>query len=102
MRIVCLCGSTKFKKQFEEANKLETLNGNIVLTVGFFTHADKETITDEQKARLDILHLRKIDMCDEVVVLSVDGYIGDSTKSEIQYANYHNKPVRYINEDTKK
>lgn len=100
--IVCLCGSTRFHKEFVKQNYLETMAGKIVLSVGFFSHADKEIhgedigITPEQKIMLDELHKRKIDMADEVFVLNVLGYIGESTKSEIEYAKSIGKPVRYL------
>jgi len=101
-KIVCLCGSTKFHKQFVEHNYLETMAGNIVLSVGFYPHAVNEVhgegvgITPEQKEALDELHKRKIDLADEVLVLNVGGYIGASTRSEVQYAHEHSKPVRWL------
>lgn len=101
-KIVCLCGSTKFHKQFVEHNYLETMAGNIVLSVGFYPHAVNEVhgegvgITPEQKEALDELHKRKIDLADEVLVLNVGGYIGSSTRSEVQYAHAHSKPVRWL------
>lgn len=103
-RIVCLCGSTRFHKEFMQANFQETMKGNIVLSVGFFAHAKEEManihgegvgITDEDKIKLDELHKRKIDLADEILVLNVGGYIGDSTRSEIQYATRHGRQVRY-------
>ena len=95
--IVCLCGSTRFSKAFERANYLETLAGRIVLTVGCMTHSDDELkITDEQKRELDELHKRKIDLADEILVLNVDGYIGPSTQSEIDYAYKHGKRIRWL------
>lgn len=99
--IVCLCGSTRFYKQFMEANYKETMMGNIVLSVGFFMHAMEKAhgevwgCTPEQKIDLDELHKRKIDLCDEVLVLNIGGYIGDSTRSEIEYAIKNNKRIRY-------
>jgi hypothetical protein len=104
-KIVCLCGSTRFKDAFDEANYTETMAGNIVLSVGFFMHASGnkhgESIgaTPEQKTALDELHKRKIDLADEVLVLNVGGYIGDSTRSEITHAFNHNKPVRWLEPD---
>jgi hypothetical protein len=101
-KIVCLCGSTRFYEKFVEANYLETMAGNIVLTVGFYPHAIKEVhgegvgITPEQKIALDELHKRKIDLADEVYVLNVGGYIGSSTHSEINYARFMGKPIRYL------
>lgn len=94
--VVCLCGSTKFKDAFIEANFRETMAGNIVVTVGFFAHVDKTyTLTTAEKTRLDALHKRKIDLADEILVLNVGGYIGDSTRSEIEYAKASGKPIRY-------
>ncbi len=100
--IVCLCGSTRFHKEFVEANREETLAGKIVLSVGFFPHAQEEihgrkvNITAEQKEMLDALHKRKIDLSDEILVINVEGYIGESTRSEIEYARLKGKPTRYL------
>jgi hypothetical protein len=127
-RKVCLCGSTRFKRQFIEANYRETMAGCIVLSVGWFSHADAEVYapTEDEKRALDELHLRKIDLSDEILVIDVranvcsscgklckvqvdsivrseccgvkatlDCYIGESTRREIDYAIRHGKPVRY-------
>jgi hypothetical protein len=98
--IVCLCGSTRFKQAFIEANFRETMAGRIVLSVGWFSHADAAiyTPTQEEKIALDDLHKRKIDHCDEVLVLNVGGYIGESTRSEIAYARQVGKKVRFLEE----
>lgn len=104
-KIVCLCGSVKFEEAFIIANREETLKGNIVLSIGcnmkkdgdYFSMFNEETLK-AIKINLDELHKRKIDLADEVLVLNVDGYIGDSTRSEINYAIAHNKPVRYLEE----
>ena len=101
-KIVCLCGSTKFYKEFMVANFNETMSGKIVLSVGFFPHSPEQVhaehigITDIDKIKLDELHKRKIDISDEVFVLNVGGYIGTSTKSEIEYANSIGCPVKYL------
>jgi len=101
-KIVCLCGSTRFKDAFDEANYQETMAGKIVLSVGFYMHATGnkhgESIgsTLEQKVALDELHKRKIDLADEVFVLNVGGYIGESTQSELDYALAHGKFVRFL------
>jgi len=101
-RIVCLCGSTRFKDAFDDANYRETMAGRIVLSVGFFMHATGNRhgegvgATPEQKIALDALHLRKIELADEVLVLNVGDYIGDSTGREIAYAHSLGKPVRYL------
>jgi len=102
-KIVCLCGSTKFKDYFVENNLAETLAGNIVLTIGCDMKSDQEIFgqysPDEMrdvKERLDILHYCKIDLADEVLVLNVGGYIGDSTRREILYAKAKGKNIRYL------
>jgi hypothetical protein len=101
-KIVCLCGSTRFYEQFQEANYRETMAGKIVLSVGFYPHAqslahgEEKGCTPEQKIALDELHKRKIDLADEVLVLNVNGYAGDSTRSEIEYAIVHSKPIRWL------
>jgi hypothetical protein len=94
--IVCLCGSTRFEKEFHEANKRETLAGKIVLTVGFFGHSTGEVITPEQKYALDALHLSKINLAHEILVLNVGGYIGDSTRNEIHHAARTAKRIRFL------
>jgi len=107
--IVCLCGSTRFKDEFVKANLRETLEEKIVLSIGCdmrtdseifgMTSSDQEVWTEEQreiKRKLDELHKRKIDLADEVLVLNVGGYIGKSTRSEIEYAEIHGKRIRYL------
>jgi hypothetical protein len=107
-KIVCLCGSTKFYDDFVMFNRIETEKGNIVLMPGVFM-GSREWVTNyhevseklpketnlDYKIRLDNLHLRKIDIADEVLVINVDGYIGASTADEIKYAQERNIPVRY-------
>lgn len=99
--IVCLCGSTRFGQAFHEANLKETLAGRIVLSIGVDTKSDADLLlagelTQDDKERLDELHLRKIDLADEILVLNVGGYIGQSTAREIAYAIDHNKPIRWL------
>ena len=90
--VVCLCGSTRFRAEIVEANRLLTLEGHIVLAPGVFGH-DGDPITDDEKAKLDALHLRKIDMAEQVIVIAPGGYIGESTRREIVYAESTGKPV---------
>jgi len=103
-KVITLCGSTRFKDEFMEANKKLTLEGNIVISVGLFGHSgdnevwenmDEGTLT-ETKKMLDDIHKGKIDMADEIFVINVGGYIGDSTRSEIDYALKRGKIVRYL------
>ncbi len=103
-KVITLCGSTRFKDAFLETQKKLTLEGNIVISVGLFGHSgdnevwenmDEGTLT-KTKAMLDDMHKRKIDMADEIFVINVGGYIGDSTRSEIEYAIQTGKPVHYL------
>lgn len=97
-KVITLCGSTRFKNEFLKAQKRLTLEtSNIVVSVGLFGHSgDDEVWTEGTKEMLDDMHLRKIDMADEIYVLNVDGYIGSSTKKEIAYAKRTGKAVRYL------
>lgn len=96
-KVITLCGSTKFKEEFLAAQKRLTLEGNIVISVGLFGHSgDNEVWTEGTKAMLDDMHKRKIDMADEIFVINVGGYIGESTRSEIEYAKAHGRPVKYL------
>jgi hypothetical protein len=115
--IVCLCGSTRFRDAFEEANLEETLAGKIVLQPGHYTHAaaenqgavnraagnsrpvpgDKEIwFGPEVAQQLEELCRRKIDLADEVLVLNVGGYVGSSTAAEVAYAQSLGKQVRWL------
>lgn len=96
-KIVTLCGSTRFKDAFLEAQKNLSLQGNIVISVGLFGHSgDEEVWKPGVKEMLDEMHLRKIDLADEIFVINVGGYIGESTRREIAYARSTGKPVRYL------
>ena len=103
-KVITLCGSTRFKAEFMEAQKRLTLEGNIVISVGLFGHSgdhevwenmDEGTLT-KTKDMLDDMHKRKIDMADEIFVINLGGYIGSSTRSEIEYAKSTGKDVRYL------
>ena len=105
-KVITLCGSTRFKDEFMKAQKDLRLKGNIVISVGLFGHSgddevwenmDEGTLT-KTKEMLDDMHKRKIDMADEIFVINVDGYIGESTKSEIKYAQDAGKKVNYLEE----
>jgi len=102
-KVVCLCGSTRFSDAYQQANLNETLAGRIVLTIGCDMKSDNDLFADkspeelnEIKWQLDWLHLRKIDLADEVFVLNVGGYIGDSTRREIEYAKNTGKNIRWL------
>lgn len=101
--VVCLCGSTRFSEAFQNANLTETLAGRIVLTIGCDMKSDNHLFAEMDdldratlKVMLDELHKRKIDLADEILVLNVGGYIGTSTRSEIEYAQANGKRIRYL------
>jgi len=103
-KVITLCGSTRFKDAFMEAQKRLTLEGNIVISVGLFGHSgdtevwegmSEDTLT-KTKQMLDDMHKCKIDMADEIFVINVGGYIGESTRSEIEYAKSKGKIVKYL------
>jgi hypothetical protein len=95
--IVCLCGSTRFGEAFRRANLQETLAGKIVLTIGCDCKSDDVLgLSSEVKKQLDALHLHKIDLADEILMLNVDGYIGLSVRREIAYARQQGKRVRWL------
>ena len=97
--VITLCGSTRFKEQFLEAQKRLTLAGNIVISVGLFGHSgDDEVWTEGTKEMLDDMHKRKIDMADGIYVINVGGYIGQSTRGEIEYARSQGKRVEFLEE----
>jgi len=105
-KVITLCGSTKFKDDFMREQKRLTLEGNIVISVGLFGHSgdsevwenmDEGTLT-RTKEMLDDMHKRKIDMADEIFVINKNGYIGSSTRSEIEYAISTNKKVEFMEE----
>lgn len=99
--IVCLCGSTRIIKAFHEAALRETIADRIFLTIGCDFKSDADLLlagelTEADKRRLDRLHLRKIDVADEILVLNVGGYVGESTRNEIAYAKRIGKRIRYL------
>jgi len=108
--VITLCGSTRFKEAFEEANKQLTLAGVIVISVGLYGHAGDAEVWENMdegtrtrtKDMLDDMHKRKIDLADGIFVLNVGGYIGSSTASEIAYAERTGKKIWYLEKDEKK
>jgi hypothetical protein len=96
-KIITLCGSTRFRDEFITEQKRLTLEGNIVISVGLFGHSgDNEVWSESTKEMLDDMHKRKIDLADEIFVINPGGYIGSSTRSEIEYALKTGKSVRYL------
>ena len=93
--IITLCGSIKFKIEFLKVQEELTLDGNIVFTPNFLNNR-KDEITLETKKMLDEMHKQKIDISDEICVINVGGYIGESTKAEIEYARTKGKKISYL------
>lgn len=99
-KIVVLCGSTKFRAEYSRADQMLTLAGEIVLSCGVWgrvqtSHTSSRLTTEVEKSTVDELHKRKIDLADYVMVIDPGGYIGDSTRSEIEYATAAGKPIGY-------
>ncbi len=101
--MVCLCGSVRFLAEFDAASLSETLAGRIVLSVGSHRQRDEDALAHLTGAgraaaldRLGELHLRKIDLADEVLVINPGGYVGESTRREIAYARQTGKAVRSL------
>ena len=103
-KVITLCGSTRFKEDFLGVQKTLTLEGNIVISVGLFGHSGDSEVWEGKeegewsstKMMLDDMHLRKIDMADEIYVINRGGYIGESTRREIEYALTQGKKVNYM------
>ncbi len=95
-KIITLCGSIKFRDEFIKTQEKLTLDGNIVLTPNFFNNIKKENIDEKTKKILDEMHKQKVDMSDEIYVINAGGYIGESTKSEIEYAKGKGKKISYL------
>lgn len=93
--VITLCGSIKFKAEFMKVQEELTLKENIVLTPNFFNNL-KDEINVKTKKMLDEMHRQKIDMSNEIYVINFGGYIGESTKSEIEYAKKNGKKISYL------
>jgi len=97
--IITLCGSTRFKKEYEQLNRELELNDWAVFTVASYYHKEKNSKLRKwilkNKRRLDSLHLAKIDLSQVIVVIDVGGYTGSPTKSEIAHAKQRKKPIYY-------
>lgn len=94
-KIITLCGSVRFKEKFWEAAKELMKREYLVLTPNFMNHIVSDELTKEQRKDLDAHHLKKIDISDAILVINCNGYIGEDTKSEIEYAKSKGKPVYY-------
>lgn len=94
-KIITLCGSTKFKDEFIEAEKELSNKEYLVFSVAQYTHADKIEISEKQRRMFDKMHREKIKLSDAIYVINVNDYIGESTQQEIEYAKSLGKEVYY-------
>jgi len=97
--IITLCGSARFEKEFKEWNEKLTLEGHTVFSLSVYASdkpAGKDWYTEEQKKELDAAHKRKISASEAIVVLNVGGYFGDSTRSEIGWAEREGKKIFWL------
>lgn len=96
--VVCLCGSTRFVETFDDESLRLTLEGKIVVSIGSHKSRARQYADNVggHKKGLDVLYFRKIDMADEVLILNVGGYIGESTRRELDYARAMGKVVRFL------
>ena len=94
--IITLCGSTKFKSVFNRVAQRISLMGHIVLAPTIFSHVDNIELTEEKFQTLKKVHLDKIAMSDVIIIINVDGYIGETTREEIEYAEKLNKEIIYL------
>lgn len=97
-RVITVCGSMKFKEEFFKAEKELTLEGKVVLLPVMNDIISDSSESESIKQMLGEIHKRKIDLADEIFVINKNGYIGSSTKAEIQYAKTHGKKVRFLQE----
>ncbi len=103
-KVVTLCGSTRFEAEFAEVNQRLTMEGCVVISLGTFSLPDlpdNDWTADRSdlKGRLGRVHFQKIRMADEVYVVDPGGYLGESTRREIAYAESLGKPVRYLSRE---
>lgn len=94
--IITLCGSTRFKKDFESVRKICLSQGMIVFSPEVFSHADNLKLALEEIESLRQLHMRKIELCNFVMVINSEEYVGEDTLKEILHAYKHNIPVFYL------
>lgn len=95
MKVITVCGSYKFKKEMVEITEKMTLEGNCMLTPNELVKSDKISYTEEEYLMIDKMHKEKIKLSDAILVVNVNGYIGNSTNSEIKYAKSLNKEILY-------
>lgn len=96
MKIITICGSLKFKNEILAISEKLELAGNAVIAPIYPTNEDKDAYTEEEVEILDKMHKEKIKISDAIYVVNVNGYIGSSTKSEIEFAQKLGKEIIYL------
>lgn len=96
MEVVTLCGSLKFKDELMKAALDLELEGKCVLNIVYPINDDKDAFSEEELELLKLAHKKRIDMSDAIYVVNVGGYVGSSTRGEIEYAELKNKKVYYM------
>lgn len=99
VKVVTLCGSTRFKDEFKKIEERLTLEGMAVFSLCFFEKSEGIEVTEEQARLFEEIHYKKIDLSDEIFVINVNGYIGESTKKEIDYAILNNKHINFYSQE---
>lgn len=97
MKVVTLCGSMKFQDEMMKIAEKLALDGDCVLTPVYMVTQHPE-VTDEEIKRLKKEQLKRIELSDEIFVVNVGGYVGESTISEIEYAKKIGKEVKGLEE----
>lgn len=93
-KTLTLCGSIRFMDKILEVHEQLELEGYVV--IGIVQHVMERPYTTEEEELLDVIHKKKIDMADGIYVVNVGGYIGNSTRNEIEYAEKTGKDVMYL------
>lgn len=96
MKIITVCGSLKFVDEMMEITEKMELQGNCMLVPIYNPNKpNKDSFTKEEALTLDKMHKERIKLADAILVVNVGGYIGNSTKNEIEYAKSLNKEILY-------
>ena len=96
MKVITICGSLKFEKDIKYWAEKLTFEGNCVLSIIYPISTDLGVYTPEQRRFFAEAHYKRIDLSDALFVVNKNGYIGDSTQKEIEYAKARGKEVIFL------
>lgn len=99
MKVITLCGSTKFREKFDYINRILTLQGNVVISCGVWKHEMNREFQEKEIALLEKIHFKKIDLASQIFVINLNGYVGEHTQLEIEYAKELGKQIIYLEHD---